>query len=89
MEYKFKMSITPKYVNYYVNAVKNCRKKLDKDSKFYELGCVAIIAMDEEWFPNEVKEYILGLVEEDGSLDNKYTTLIGKYYYSKVKRKKG
>lgn len=84
-----KMSITPKFVNWYVNEVKNCRKKSDKDGKFYDLGCVAIAAMDEEWFPNSVKEYIIGCAEEDGSLDDKYTTLIGKCYYSKVKRKKG
>lgn len=83
------MSITPKFVNWYVNEVKNCRKKLDRESKFYDLGYAAIAAMNEEWFPNDVKEYILGCAEEDGSLDDKYTTLIGKCYYSKVKRKKG
>lgn len=84
-----KMSITPKFVDRYVNAVKNTRKKSERESKFYDLGCAAIAAMDEEWFPNSVKEYILGCAEEDGSLDDKYTTLIGKCYYNKVKRKKG
>lgn len=83
------MSITPKFLNWYVNEVKNCRKKSDREGKFYDLGWAAIAAMNEEWFPNDVKEYILGCAEEDGSLEDRYTALIGRLYYSKVKRKKG
>lgn len=55
------ISITPKFLNWYVNEVKNCRKKSERESKFYDLGYAAIAAMYEEWFPNEVKEYIIGL----------------------------
>jgi hypothetical protein len=84
-----KMSITPKFVNWYVNEVKNCRKKSDKDGKFYDLGCAAIAAMDEEWFPNDVKEYIIGCTDEDGNVEGRYTVLIGRLYYNKVKGKKG
>lgn len=84
-----KISITPKFVNRYVNQVKNTRKKSERESKFYDLGCAAIAAMDEEWFPNDVKEYIIGVAEEDGSINDSYTTLIGRLYYNKVKRKKG
>ena len=83
------MSVTPKYLNWYVNEVKRCRKKLDREGKFFDLGCVAIAAMNEEWFPNDVKEYIIGVAEEDGSINDAYATLIGRLYYNKVKRKKG
>lgn len=83
------MSVTPKYLNWYVNEVKNCRKKSERESKFFDLGCAAIAAMNEEWFPNDVKEYIIGVADENGSINDAYTTLIGQLYYNKVKRKKG
>lgn len=83
------MSVTPKFLNWYVNEVKNTRKKSERESKLYDLGCAAIAAMNEEWFPNDVKEYIIGVAEEDGSINDRYTTLIGRLYYNKVKGKKG
>lgn len=83
------MSITPKYLNYFVNQVKNTRKKSEREGIYYDLGCAAMVAMDEEWFPNDVKEYIIGCVDKDGDIEGRYTALIGRLYYNKVKRKKG
>lgn len=83
------MSITPKYLNYFVKQVKNSSKKSEREGYFFDLGCAAIAAIDEEWFPNDVKEYIIGCTDEDGNVEGRYTTLIGRLYYNKVKRKKG
>lgn len=83
------IKITKKYLERMVDEVTNA-KKSEKNSKCYDLGCALLSGSlsDDIIIPNEVEEYANNIIDayaDNDYLADNYVSLIGEYYYNKIK----
>ena len=64
----------------------NYLNQLVERKEYYNLGYALLSELDKSVvMPKAVEDYINGLVDEDGCIEEKYIKLIGKFYCLKIK----